>query len=156
MIPDYLAALGATVRPEDDRTRVLYKEGGAIFPQIAPADLRPLINASMHTTVTHLTRNVTASGLNISARQIKEVSLNIVVSMLYIYNRWRTDDERYKDQPLVVTVEDLNSAQAQRHCWWYCEKAFGRDYVRYAAALTGMSLEEFARFQEGQYRYMDR
>ena len=37
-----------------------------------------------------------------------------------------------------------------------CQKEFGKDYAIYAAALTGMSLEEFAKYERGRRAFCDR
>jgi hypothetical protein len=59
-------------------------------------------------------------------------------------------------QPLVVGPGELAHPQSHDECLHYCEREFGAQYRTYAAALLGMSDEEFARYEDGRRWLWDR
>ncbi len=153
---DYVAKLGVTLQPEDTGTRVRFQHQSVLFGKLAPDTLRERLNEAMQLAVAHYTRTVERRQVELEARHIEGASLQVVLHHLFVYNSWRLTTERHKEHPLRLEQEDLTHPQSHDECWFYCEKVLGADYARHAAALTGMSLEEFARYQAGRRAFWDR
>jgi len=155
-IPDYIEKLGADLQFDEKVCRIVYKDHNAVFSHIDPRELRAKFNEAMHGTVAHYAMNVTESHVTMTSAQIEEVAFGVVIHTLYIYNLWRHTYEDRKDQPLRVEASDLAHPQAHDCCWFYCETEFGAEYTDYAAALTGMSDEQFRQYMEGRQAFFDR
>lgn len=153
-IPDYLENLGATIQWRLTYCRILCKDQSAIFPYILPITLRRKFNKAMHGAIAYYTRHVEKSEVVMERRHVDEASFQVVLYTLYIYNQWRSDGTN-RSQPLEVAPADLGNAQSLDQCWHYCEKEFGADYQRYAATLTGMTLDEFKRYERGRREFAD-
>lgn len=155
-VPDYIADLGGTIRYEHGRCRILYRHHNAVFPQIAPEELRSGFNEAMHNAVLHYTNNVDEAAVQMNPRQIQDAAFGVVLHTLYVYNMWRHTYESHRNQPLVVGPDELAHPQSHDQCWFYSKKEFGDDYRGYVAALIGISLEQLSKYEEGQRRFFDR
>jgi hypothetical protein len=113
-----------------------------MFAGIEPADLRLKFNEAMHSTVAHYAQSATKGGVEMTQKQLEEVSFAVVLHWLFVYCMWRNTYEQHKNHPLCVDPDDLRRPQAHDHCWAYCEEEFGANYLIHAAALTGMSSAE--------------
>jgi len=117
---------------------------------MAPQALREILNDGMTSAVAHYGRNVASSGVAIETARIEEAALAVVLHTVYVYNLWRRDYPQHRDQALVVGPRELAHPQSHDECLHYCEREFGEQYRTYAAALLGMSDEEFARYEDGR------
>lgn len=151
---DYLDRLGVTMNVTPTHCMVVHGvAGSAMFPGIAPDTLRDKLNDAMHVAAIHYDANVSRSDVQISRTQIEEAALAVVISTLYVYNQWR---QIYAEHPLHLAPSDLTSVQAHDQCWFYCQRVFGKRYLPYAAALTGMSQDAFQQYEQGRRRHFDR
>lgn len=155
-VADYLADLGGTIQYEHGICRILYRHHNAVFSHISPDELRGRFNEAMCNAVVHYTDNVNKAAVQINTRQIQDAAFGVVLHTLYVYNMWRYTYENHKNQPLVVGPDELAHPQSHDQCWFYCKKEFGDGYRGYAAALIGMSLEQFSKYEEGRRRFFDR
>jgi hypothetical protein len=155
-VPDYLERLGASIIVEHADCRVLSARDNVLFPTVPADELRRECNEAVHKTVAYFTGNVAASDITMAARNIEEVAFGAVLASLYCYNIWRHNDGRPKTEPLLMHDEDLMHVQTRDYCRDYCRKTFSQDYARYAAALTGMSIEAFKDYERGRDEYIDR
>jgi len=153
---DYLEKLGVTLREEQTCSRILYGDRNAMFSHIRPPELRQKFNSAMAGTIAHYAENVARSGVKISEHQIEEVAFRVVLYCLFVYNMWRHTYPQHKDHPLRVETKDWRHPQANNECWRYCEKEFGAEYAIYAAALNGMTLDEFSKYEKGQRAFFNR
>ena len=153
---DYIEKLGGAIREEPNWCRILCQDQNAVFSHIEPDDLRQKFNAAMAGAVVHYARNAKLCGVEISEQEIEEVAFRVVLRALYVYNLWRHTYQQHRNHPLRVEAADLSRVDAYDQCWFYCQKEFGKDYAIYAAALTGMSLEEFAKYERGRRAFCDR
>jgi hypothetical protein len=155
-VPDFIEKMGVTLRSEHDHCRMVYKSHNAMFPGIEPSELRKRFNEAMSSTIVHYTGRLADCGVTLSARQIEDVSFAVVLHTLYVYNLWRSTYEEHRNHALRVDAFDLQSVQANDQCWFYCVREFGPNYVRYAAALTNMTVTQFMGYEEGRQAFFNR
>jgi hypothetical protein len=153
MIIDYTDRLGCRVAREPSGSRALFKERDVFFPGISPDALREKLNEAMEYAVAHYHRNVASSGVAMEQSRIEEAALNVVLHFLRLYNLWRQHYPEHKHQPLVVGDAELEHVPAHDECLFYCEREYGANYAIYAAALLGMTSQEFLRYEEGRRRF---
>jgi hypothetical protein len=127
-----------------------------MFTRIEPAELRLKFNEAMHSTVAHYTESVAQSGVELTQQQLEDASFGVVLHWMYVYALWRATEEQHKSHPLRIGPADLHHPQSHDQCWTYCEKEFGANYLKYAAALTGMSPEEFKEYEAGRRAFFER
>jgi hypothetical protein len=156
MAIDYIAKIGCILFAEGTACRARFKERDVLFPNMTPDALRERLNKGMKSAVAHYSRNVASSGVAMDAACVEEAALNVVLHTLYAYNLWRRDYPQHRDQPLVVGPAELAHVQSHDECLHYCERAYGAQYRTYAAALVGMSDEEFVRYEDGRRRFWER
>ncbi len=156
MTIDYTARAGCEVRPEASGSRAFFGGNSVVFPGLAPDVLRVKLNLAMANAVAHYARKVAASGVTIEPGPIEQVAMKVVLNTLYVYNLWRNQYPERRDQPLVVGEEELDHPQANDECLHYCEREYGAEYIKYAAALTGMTPDEFAAYEERRRAFWDR
>ncbi len=56
----------------------------------------------------------------------------------------------------VIEPQDLARVQSHDECLHFCEKQYGAQYATYAAALTGMTPEQFVLYEGGRRQFWDR
>lgn len=152
---DHVARLGATIVRENGGCRVLCKRRNAVFPGIAPDELRQKLNDGMRHAVAHYTANLEAAGVQMEASQVEEVAFAVVLGTLYMYNLWRRDYEQYRHQPLVIGVRELESPRSHDECWFFCRREFGERYRQFAAAMTGMSIAAFEKYEQRRTQFFN-
>ena len=156
MAIDYVARVGCALIEEENVTCVRLRDHELAFLNLAPDVLREKLNAAMEGAVAHYRSNVAASGVAMPPQRIEEAALCVVLHTLFVYNLWRNNYADRKDQPLVVGPEELAHVQSDDECLHYCEREYGPDYAKYAAALVAMTAEEFARYEDGRNQFWDR
>jgi hypothetical protein len=156
MAIDYVARVGCVLTEDEDSTTARLKDHEVAFLNLAPDVLREKLNAAMEGAVAHYRRNVAKSGVEMPPARVEEASLCVVLHHLFVYNLWRNNYPDRKDQPLVVGPEEIAHVQSDDECLHYCEREYGPQYAKYAAALLAMSAEEFARYEEGRNQFWDR
>jgi len=145
---DYVSELGASIRAEAKGSRFLCGEQNAIFVGHTPDDVSLAVNRAMGVAVEYYTRNVSLSSKRISETLIRDASLRVVVNALYGCS--------VRNEALEIDASDLENMFMRGHVLWFCEKAFRKDHRDYAAALMGLSANDFARWEEGWVRYCNR
>lgn len=155
-IPDYLDRLGVTIEVTPTHCMVRHGVGSAMFGGIGSDELRAKLNEAMQVAVSHYADRIAAAGVAMPRARIEEVALAVVIAALYVYNQWRQTHALHRDHPLRIEPDDLASVQANDQCWFYCQKTFGKRYLAYAAALTGMTNDAFQQYEQGRRRYFDR
>jgi hypothetical protein len=153
---DYLARTGAELIEDGTATCVRSAGRDVLFAEIAPEALREVINRAMENAVPYYRRNVAASGVTMEPARVEEASLQVVLNTLFVYNLWRQNYPDRKDQPLVVGPAELAHVQSQDACLTYCQGTYGTEYAKYAAALIGMTAEEFEGYEAGRNAFWDR
>jgi len=153
---DHLARTGAQLFADGTATRVRSAGRDVVFADLAPAVLREVINRAMENAVPHYRRNVATSGVSMETLRVEEAALQVVLNTLFTYNLWRQNYPDRKDQPLVVGPAELAHVQSQDACLTYCQETYGPEYATYAAALLGMTAEEFERHEAGRNAFWDR
>jgi hypothetical protein len=153
---DYIDKLGADLLTEGPDCHIRFKDRSVKFAKLGPEELRSKLNEAMCSAVAHYSGKVASAGVSMASRQIEEAALNVVLHTLYVYNMWRHTYGMYKNHPLRIQASDLSHPQAHDCCWNYCEAEFGAQYVEYAAALTGMSVERYESYEEGRRRFFER
>jgi len=153
---DYLARTGAQLFADGTATCVRSAGRDVVFAEIAPEALREVISRAMENAVPYYRRNVAASGVTMEPLRVEEAALQVVLNTLFTYNLWRQNYPDRKDQPLVVGPAELAHVQSQDACLTYCQETYGPEYARYAAALVGMTEEEFERYEAGRNAFWDR
>ena len=155
-LPDYLARLGATIVREEGGCRVLYKRHNAVFPGLEPDELRQRFDEGMRNAVAHYTANLRAAAVDMEPGQVEEIAFAVVLKTLYMYNLWRRDYPEHKDQPLVVGARELESPTSCDECWHFCKRELGERYREAAAAMTGMSVEAFEKYEKRRTEFFNR
>lgn len=155
-MPDYLARLGATITREEGRCRILYKGHNAVFPGLDPDELRQRFDEGMRNAVAHYTANLRAAGLHMDDRHVEEIAFAVVLKTLYMYNLWRCHYPEHKDQPLVVGRRELDNPTSHDECWRFCKREFAERYREFAAAMTGMSIAAFAKYERRRTEFLNR
>lgn len=139
---DYVKTLGAVIRTGEAGSGIsLRGHGGAIFPEIDVAELRSRFNEAMHVAVTYYAACVADGGVEFTTSQTMEVSFRVVLWCLHRRER------AVPPRPLCLERTDLMGTDARDLCWVYCETTFPADYVRYAAALAEMSIDQFKQYE---------
>lgn len=154
--PDDLARPNGHHRPGTVFTRLRVQKTSAVFANMTPAQLRPLVNSAMEVAVPYYASNVARSGMPVAEADIESAALEVVVYTLYVYNLWKNDHLLCKWKRLRVKRSDLSHPQSRDQVLSYCQSRFGADYPRYAAAILGMSAEEFLRWEKERREFWDR
>ena len=155
-MPDYLSRLGATIVREEGRCGILYKGHNAVFAGLEPEELRQRFDEGMQNAMAHYTANLRAAGVHMDDRHVEQVAFAVVLKTLYMYNLWRCHYPAHRDQPLVVGERELEGADAHDECWRLCKREFGERYREFAAAMTGMSVAAFAKYEKRRTEFLNR
>jgi hypothetical protein len=142
---DYLSTLGCEVAEDPAGARARFRGRELCFTRVAPDVVRARVNEAMPGAVEHYRRNVSSSGVAVDQRRIEEAALCVVLYTLCVYSRWHE-----RRQPLVVGRSELSHVQSHDQCRQYCQQEFGEGYATFAAALLGMSQQQFAAYEEGR------
>jgi hypothetical protein len=143
-MPDYIERLGAEIQESDSGCAIcLEGRSGAFFPELRISELRSAFNKAMHVAVARYTECAARAGVEFTPSQILEVSFRVVAYCLR-----HGEARRQSNPPRALTIDsaDLHGAAARTLCWFYCDSTFGADYMRYAAALMDMSVDEFRQY----------
>jgi len=154
--PDYLVKLGMTLQVEHGICRIHGAGEATAFPNIDPDELRRKVNDAAHLAVAHYAGNAARASVAFTPAQIEQVAMRVTLNALYLYNHWRGHYEQHRHHPLTLNIEDFANSAAKDECLSYCQNEYGAGYRLYAAALTGMSAEEFHGYEAARRAYADR
>ena len=153
MLTDYVARLEGEMREAPEGIMFTVDDHRVLFPDLSPSALREAVNRAMAFVAERFAVNVTSSGVAVATRQIEEAAIHVVLYWLSTYNLWRRTYAEHRDHPLTVTPADLDHPATFDRVWWYCKRISGDEYARYAAALLGLTIEEFARREAERERW---
>jgi hypothetical protein len=123
------------------------------FDRLTPPALNQLVQQAMEVAVPYYAGNVARAGATIDGRRIEAAALRVVLDILRVYNLWKSSHWFCRWKRLQVKESHLRSVRARDQILFYAEDAFGGDYPRVAAALTGLSLDQFTKWEAARRKF---
>jgi hypothetical protein len=145
---DYVSELEARLKVEKSGTRFLRGESNVIFVGRTPSEVTNAVNEAMRVVVAYYEANLKGAPVRVSKLLVSEASLKVSLSLLYGCS--------VRNEPLVVRETDLDGMFCRGDLLWFCQENFGRDYRDFAAAMMGLDAREFALWEEGWERYVNK
>jgi hypothetical protein len=134
--------------------RVTVPGGSFFFDDLAPDAVRSVVNTAMDVAMPHYAENVARSGRSMDPVRIEEAALMVVLYNLRVFNDWR-QHWYLRWKRLRLTRSNLRNPLSHDQVVWYCRRAFGDGYAPHAAALLGMSPEEFATWEAARQKFWE-
>jgi hypothetical protein len=114
--------------------------------------LRGSINDAMKLAVPYYERNVSRAPSPIDHKTIEEVALEVVLNIITVRSEWKRGSWIFRWTPLFKASE-LGQDIARDQILFHCQKKYGPNYVRPAASLMGMTVDEFATWEKKRRKF---
>ncbi len=87
--------------------------------------------------------------------ELNELSLNIVLHYLYMYNMWRGLYKGQENKQLEFDKEDFHHPQTHDEIIWFVKRKYPGDYIHRCSALMEMSESEFRDYEKRRQEFHD-
>ncbi len=139
---------------ENDDVRVYLPSTSIIFSEQTIRNLSSIIQRNFEVVDTHYKSMIAQHPeIGFDLKDIHAISMNIVLSMLYIYNSWRVQYRRPKYDNLDFKEEDFNSASVNDIIFDCYRVNYPADWQEKCAVLMGKDLEALKQYFQRRQDY---